>query len=135
MGRSHVEIDQAKLAVILQRKTHELASHGADMAILRVKGNILGDGLVDTGRLLNSWRKREVSSGPLATRFEVYSTDPAAIYPEEGTRGATARPGGWLVFKPKGATTFVFAKHTRGIRAYHFLRRAKQSLTKKDFTG
>jgi hypothetical protein len=108
----------------------------ANTTIERIQSNIIADGLVNTGKLLHSFDVRKAaSSSDLVPRLEVFSSAPYAMFPEKGTRGSVAAPGGVLRFQPKGASSFVFAKHTGPVRAYGFMARAVQAITSSDFVG
>ena len=108
-------------------------ARAAAITMKRAQRNVIAMGLVETGELAASFRVRNVTTNILKPTFRVLSLDLKAKYPEFGTRGSTAAPGRWLVFKPKGSTTFVFAKKTKPIRRYGFMRKARDELTKKDF--
>jgi len=134
MASSSGHIDHAAVIRIVGSRVNAAAKRAADAGAERVRQNIVADGLVNTGRMLKGVTVRESpSSTPLRRRYEIVSTAPYTKYPERGTKGSTARPGGVLVFKPKGSGTFVFAKHTRGVPAHHFMLRAKQSIRRTDF--
>lgn len=77
---------------------------------------------VDTGELRGSFREILLIRGQLVVG-RVYSPSPVARYQNNGTKGAVAKPGKVLVFKPKGSSDFVYTKRTRGVKALHFMER------------
>jgi len=131
---SRGRIDHAAVIRIVGGRVNAAAERAAHRGAGYVRGNIVADGLVNTGRMLKGVTVRESpASTPLRRRYEIVSTAPYTKYPEHGTRGSVARPGGVLVFKPKGAATFVFAKKTRGVPAHHFMLRAKNQIRRVDY--
>lgn len=133
MAGSSVHLNDVDITRIVGRISHEAGERAAVITVARVRGNILADGLVNSGELLHSIQYEDRTIDPLKPSFRVFSDDPKAKYPEYGTSGATARPGHVLRFKPKGSTIYVFAKRVRGIRPYHFFLRAFRQLSKRDF--
>jgi hypothetical protein len=111
----------------------EAVARAALTTMKRAQRNVIAMGLVETGELAASFRTRNVTTNIMKPTYRVLSLDLKAKYPEFGTRGSVAAPGRWLVFKPKGSTTFVFAKKTKPVRRYGFMRKARDQLTKKDF--
>lgn len=129
---SRVKIDHGKLVAIVGAKTDAAAKRGAERGKLYAEQNVAAMGLVNTGRLLRSFRVRKIAGTDLIKKYRLESTDPKAKYPEFGTRGSNAKPGGVLVFKIGGKT--IFARHTRPIRPYGFMRLARQRLKPSDFS-
>lgn len=112
-----------------------------DQAVQRAAGrardyareNLTKDGRVDTGRLRNSIRYERRSRGDRVSNYVVGSDLQYAIFQEEGTRAHGPRRAKVMRFKPKGGSAFVFARWVRGVTASHFLRRAAQRLSPRDF--
>jgi hypothetical protein len=90
---------------------------------------------VGTGRLIQSIRYEKEQASQRGITYLVGSDLDYAIYLEEGTRDHGPRTAKPLRFKPRGSSTFVFAKRVRGIAAIHYLKRALQSLGPSDFTS
>lgn len=89
---------------------------------------------VDTGALMQSIKSERVSHGASGVRYQVGSDLAYAILQEKGVQGPIyPRRARVLRFKPKGATTFVFARSVKGFEGIHFLKRAVDSLTPRDF--
>ncbi len=134
MGNTSVKISQAAIIRIVGGRVNAAAKRAADQGAVYVRQNIVADGLVNTGRMLKGVVVRESPmSTPLRRRYEIVSTASYTKFPEGGTKGSVARPGHFLVFKPKGMATFVFAKKTRGVPAHHFMLRAKMTIRRADF--
>jgi hypothetical protein len=130
---TRVRINDAAVIRVVAPMTKRATKRAAEKTALRAARNVLVMGLVDSGELAQSFRVRELASAPLLSRFEVYSTAKHAKYPEFGRGPIDAKPGKFLVFKPKGAQSFVFAKHVGPVRAYGFMKKAKQQLRVSDF--
>ena len=89
---------------------------------------------MDRGHLAGSIASTPAQSiGYMQWQVQVFSNLHYAIYQERGTRGSVARPGRMLRFKPKGSSTYVFAKRTGPVPATRFMERALNSLTSADF--
>lgn len=61
---------------------------------------------------------------PLYWAAFIYVDAPHGKFQEYGTSGSQARPNGMLRFKPKGSSTYVFAKRTGPVPATRFMHRA-----------
>lgn len=111
--------------------------------VLRAAGKVRDDarrtlhstGRVDTGRLANSITADQqvtVTGGVVTAR--VGSPLHYAIYQHEGVAGPVyPRRAKVLRFKPKGSSSFVFARRTSGFRGVRFLTEAVGRLTPADF--
>jgi hypothetical protein len=126
-------IDHAAVVTIVGGMTKEAVQRAADTTKGRARANVISMGLVNTGKLVNSFETRDVTLNPMKPKIEVYSTDKEAIYPEKGRGPIVAAPGKVLRFKPKGMVTFVFAKRVGPVRPYGFMRKAMLRLTRRDF--
>jgi hypothetical protein len=134
MALTQTRINQAAVIRIVGARVNAAAERAAQAGAQRVRQNIIADGLINTGAMLRGVIVRPSPlSTPLRKRYEIVSTSRHTIFPEKGTRGSQARPGGVLVFRPKGASGLVFAKRTRGVPAHHFMARAKAEIRRKDF--
>ena len=131
---TQVRLNTAAVIRIVGNRANAAAERAANTTADRVRQNIVADGLVNTGGMLRGIRVRESPvSTPLRRKYEVVSLASYTHFPEKGTRGSVARPGGVLVFRPKGSGALVFAKRTRGVPAHHFMQRAKMALRRTDF--
>lgn len=128
-----VEIDRAAVVREVGPQIDVAVHRAALKSVERVRTNIRRKGRVDTGGMVRSIRQRQTRNQKLRPAREVYSTSKHFRYQNEGTRGSTARPGGWLVFKPKGSGVFVFAKKTRPITPGYFIRDAQRAIRPSDF--
>lgn len=129
-----VEIEQTlverQVGPILEKATLKAAL----ISVKRVQANIRKKRRVDTGGMIRGIKQRPTRNQKLRPAREVYSTSKHFRFQNEGTRGSVARPGKWLVFKPKGSGTFVFAKKTRPIKPGYFMRDAAKAIRPSDFT-
>lgn len=136
MGSVKIKLHPNKVRLVVGGQSQDSVQKAAKMAQTRARANIRQAGRIDTGELIqNIIISPSASSGSMRYLYDVTATAKHAIFNELGTKGATARPGGVLVFKPKGSSTFVFAKKTRGIRGIHFMRGAIQACRIEDFTN
>jgi hypothetical protein len=134
MGRQvRVRIDDAAIIRIAGVFSKQAAERAAKTTAQRAARNVIAMGLVNTGALAASFRVRDVTTITLLPKFIVYSTEPTAKYPEFGRGPIVARPGKMLRFKPKGMSTFVFAKKVGPVQAYGFMKKAKQQLRPSDY--
>lgn len=88
----------------------------------------------DTGALARSIKARKQSQAGGITRWQVGAYSPYAIFQELGTGPIYPVRAKVLRFKPKGSAAFVFTNRTRGVPATHFMRRAIEATTVRDFT-
>jgi len=109
------------------------SKRAASRLVPRVRENIEKAGRVDTGRMSRSTRIRQRPTGQQRDRYAVSVDAPHALFQEEGTRAHGPVTAKFLRFKPKGSSTFVYAKWVRGVTAAHFLRDAYHSLRLRDF--
>lgn len=106
----------------------------ADAAQTRYTNNIRAAGLVNTGELINSVTQAAVpGSSPMKPARAVGAAAKHAKYQEFGTRAHGPVRAKALRFKPKGSSTFVFAKWVRGVRPQRFAQRALDSIRPTDF--
>lgn len=131
--KTHLKIDEAKLNTYVRIVGHRLSLNGAQAVAHNIRENIRSEGLIDTGRMLDSVTIEKKPDTVRGTRYWVYPDVPYAKYQEYGTSGSQAPPGGVLVFKPKGSTSFVFTQQTAPIEAHHFIREAMRETTVQDF--
>jgi hypothetical protein len=117
---------------MLIRTNGEACRRAASRTVTRVRQNIIASGRVNTGRMLGSVSARVAVPG-IRTTWKVSVNEPYTIYQEKGIGPVTARPGGFLVFTPKGSSTVVFAKRTRGFEGAHFLEKALRDLRVRDY--
>lgn len=96
------------------------------------KREITAQGRVDTGKMRQSGRTQRISRGP-GTWYEVEFPGAVAWFQHEGTKAHGPRRAKLLRFKPKGSSTFVFAKRVRGVTPSKFLTKALARLTVNDF--
>lgn len=131
--RTRLRIDERRLNTYISVISNHVAHNGAQAVAKAIRGNIRSEGLIDTGRMLDSVTIQKKTDTSTGTRYWVWPDVPYAKYQEYGTSGSTAAPGSVLVFKPKGSSSFVFTQHTAPIEAHHFIREAMKELTTADF--
>lgn len=129
MAKVRVEIDRAKLDRILTDARTESSHRGALATSKKVKENITRSGRVDTGRMRNQVSARKSREG----WWMVQGSAPYTGFQEFGTGPRIYPKGKFLVFKPKGSNSFVFAKSVRGVSAGNFFKNALASLSVSDF--
>lgn len=83
-----------------------------------------------TGALALSIETVKVLDGEIVV-YKIRSPLEYAEYQEFGTGPIFAKPGGVLRFKVGGM--IIFARHTKGVPATHFMRRAADHITISDF--
>lgn len=135
--RVNVKLDPHAVEKLLTNVKSASVYRAARVTASRMQDNIKAAGRVDTGRMLRSVKAtRPEDRGRGVTASTVGITGKAAKYAgfqEYGTRDHGPVKAQFLVFKPKGSGTFVFAKHVRGVKAAHFARDAYRKLTLNDF--
>ena len=129
MAKVRVEIDRAKLDRILTDARTKSSHRGALATSKKVKENITRSGRVDTGRMRNQVSARKSREG----WWMVQGSAPYTGFQEFGTGPRIYPKGKFLVFKPKGSNSFVFAKSVRGVSAGNFFKNALASLSVSDF--
>lgn len=128
-----ITLDRAKINTVVGDIADDAAYRAAQVARTRMRGNIQSAGLVNSGRLLNSVEIQSTSGDPLRPSYAVGSPLEYAKYLEHGTRGHGPVRAKVLRFKPKGSSTFVFAKWVRGVRAYQFVRQTVREMSLSDY--
>lgn len=125
-AKVRVRLNETNILLLGERTSERLARNGAE----RVKDRAQRNAPVRTGALRDSIGITKIREG-LTTTYKIGSPLEYAQYQEDGTGPVIARPGGVLVFEAGGVT--VFAKHTRGTPATHFMRRTAATITEADF--
>lgn len=136
MPRARVDLtlDQAAVQGTVGALARNCALKGAHVAAERAKVNLAAKGRIDTGALQRSIRVDPADvGGPLRPTFRVGTDLSYAVYQEEGTRPHGPVRARFLVFKPKGSSTFVFARWVRGVTPAHYMRDALTSMRPADF--
>jgi hypothetical protein len=139
---SYVRIDSLKLAAQTTAIARELARRAANRVALRARASIIGQGRYLTGAMMAGYVITDVTKNPKKPTYRITNRVSYYAYQELGTpRSAPGvgfiypkKPGGRLVFTPKGATHPVFATRVRGVRPGEFLKRAAAATLLKDFT-
>jgi hypothetical protein len=132
--RVTININDRRALRLVNTTTDECAKRAAHHAQRRAKAGIVAAGRVRTGAMLASIRVKKMRNpSPLSSSYRVGSDLKYTVYQERGVRAVHARPGGVLVFKPKGVNSFVFARSTKGFPGAHFMRDAVRSLTVSSF--
>lgn len=127
-----VHIDRGAIRGLLSRVSNDAAFKAAKVTQMRVQRNMLLSGRTKTGAMMRSVEIQTQQVGP-RSRYRVHSDLYYTGFQEEGIGPVHARPGGFLVFIPKGSPTVVFAKRTKGFPGGHFFRDAQASIHLDDF--
>jgi hypothetical protein len=129
-----LDLDMGAIVTIVGGQSKEAARRAAEKTLQRARSNLSAAGRNNTGALQNSLMVMDITGNPMVPSFAIGSGLEYAIYQEVGTGGSRARPGGFLRFKPKGSSTFVFAKQTRGFPGANYLGKAVAAVTASDFS-
>lgn len=133
-------INSSKLRTKVLAISSEAARKAANRVALRARASVLGQGRMDTLEMLRGFKIKETTKSPSRASFFVYNTAKHFPYQELGT--PKSNPGidyiypknfTLLRFRPKGGSTFVFAKRVRGVKPGQFLKRAAKATQLKDF--
>lgn len=109
------------------------AEQAANITARRAGSAVRSAGRVNTGRLADSFRVREVVTPGNGAAFEVYTDVHYWAYQNYGTRGSRPVNAKVLRFRPKGGGGVVFAMHTGPIAPAYFMESALRQLTLDDF--
>jgi hypothetical protein len=124
-----------------QQEFRRMTSTGTiDQAVRRAAGTvrdnakreIISQGRVDTGKMVQSGRIQKVHRGN-GSWYEVLFPGDVAWYQHEGTRDHGPRRAKILRFKLKGSGAYVFARRVRGVKPSKFLTKALSRLRVGDF--
>lgn len=109
-------------------------NQAARVTAKRAKQNITQLGRIDTGAMRDSIKAEPQRGRTMNPSARVISPAPYSAFQEYGTRAHGPVRAKFLRFKPKGSSTFVFAKWVRGVTPGRFMQKALRALTTKDFT-
>ena len=132
-GQVKITIDEAAVVRVVGGAAAEAAARAAQVTMRRAQQNIRALGRVQTGQMVGTMSAWPEGGDGLRPAFRVGSAAEHTAYQEFGTRGSVARPGKFLVFKPKGSSAFVFAKKTRPVRPGRFMQNALEALQVSDY--
>lgn len=128
-----LRIDHSRMESVVGGVTHDAVQQAAEISRDRYKANLRADDLINTGKLINSITTATVPRGALSPAVAVGSPLDYVKYPEFGTRAHGPVRAKALRFKPKGSSSFVFAKWVRGVKPYGFARRTLDQIRPNDF--
>lgn len=128
-----VRINKAKANAAVTAMSQAAVMRGANRYRERVRREILQEGRVNTGEMMQRIDVRPLPPRPGVAQAVVSPRTKHFVYQDRGTRGAQARKGGALVFRPKGSAVLVFAKNVRGVTAGRFLAKARAKMKAQDF--
>lgn len=128
-----LRLDLGALTATVQPMVDGAVQRAAIKATERSRQNIASDGLINSGRLLNSMRWQPVPGAALFPRYAVGSPLDYVKYPEFGTAAHGPVSAQALRFMPKGGKAFVFTGWVRGVRPYGFMRRTLDQMRPTDF--
>lgn len=133
IGDVQLRIDLGAFQAVIGPMVGGAVQQAARIATDRARQNVADDGLINTGKLMNSMRWQPVSSDSLFPRYAVGSPLDYVKYPEFGTRAHGPVKAEFLRFMPKGGKSFVFTKWVRGVRPYGFMKRTLDGIRPTDF--
>lgn len=134
MRKFKLTLSDSKMEQVVGHQLVKATFYAATKTKQRARYNIAAAGRIDKGDLYENFEIVESpSSTPMRPAFDVIAASAHAIFNEKGTKGAVAKPGGVMVFKPRGSQVLVFAKKVKGIRGIRFMEEALRSLTAEDF--
>lgn len=128
-----LRIDHSTMSSVVGDITFEAVQQAAEISRERYVANLRADDLVNSGRLVNSITTATVPRGVLSPAVAIGSPLDYVKYPEYGTRAHGPVRAKVLRFKPKGSSTFVFARWVRGVRPYGFARKTLDQIRPTDF--
>lgn len=132
LGDVRLRIDLGQLEATVAPMVDGAVQRAAIAATERARQNVASDGLIHTGKLMNTMRWQPINGG-LFPRYAVGSPEEYVKYPEFGTRAHGPVKANVLRFKPKGGQAFVFTTWVRGVRPYGFMRRTLDQMRPTDF--
>lgn len=136
MARSHIRlrINHSQSRAYAGLASRAAVEKAAVLAEQRYRNNILAADLVDTRELIDSVQRQHVPGSTLLTpAIAIGAAAKHAVFHEFGTRAHGPVKAKMLRFKPKGSSTFVFAKWVRGVRPTKFAQRALDMTRPTDF--
>lgn len=128
-----VTIDHPALRAAVSRISGEALAKAGVKSRERMKGFLIADDLINSGKLLSSIEVSQNPSLSLSPSILVGTPLEYAKYPEYGTRAHGPVRAKALRFKPKGAHAYVFAKWVRGVRPYRFAQKTLDMVRPSDF--
>lgn len=129
MSGASLKIDYGRVEAVVRRQGRAAAKRAADITAERARANVIKKGRVNTGAMRDAYVVEQ--SGPM--EYIVSNEMRYHWWQERGRRGFSAQPGKFLRFKPKGSSTFVFAKHVGPVAPGRFLEDALAELKPSDF--
>lgn len=123
-----VRLFDPQVTRLLADKTNECARRAAEKTQQRARNYAPSR----TGELRRSIIIRGRQGRDMAT-YTVGSPLKYAKWQNDGTGPIHARPGGVLVFSPKGGGGPIFRRSTRGVPATRFMNKAFDQITLADF--
>ena len=132
-SKVRVVLDRAMINSMLTEYAGATAKKGADSCRERVRSAITSAGRVDTGAMRSNISIRPTKSTGTVQSYSVSANAPYASFQNDGTRAHGPVSAQFLVFKPKGSNTMVFAKKVRGVTAARFMEKALAGMTLADF--
>lgn len=111
----------------------EASRKAARATARRVQNEIRSQGRVNSGKMVSSVTVQGPRNGRDKTTFSVGSDLFYFWIQNDGTGPIYPVRAKFLRFKPKGSSTFVFAKRTRGVPAGRFMEKASRGIRISDF--
>lgn len=136
MANAHVRIriDHPTMRAHVGKLSRAAVERGAAKAEERYRANIRTTDRINTGEMVNSVQQRDVPGrSPMQPAIAVGTPVSYAKYQEFGTRAHGPVRAKYLKFKPKGSSSFVFAKWVRGVRPARFAQNALDMMRPTDF--
>jgi len=140
MGARRMVLDLNRGAVdrMLNEVGNQTTKRAADRVAKRARDNLTASGRIGTGKLRDSIKAEKESASGRRVIWVVNVGQPYGKYQERGTASQGSGyiypvKAKFLRFKPKGSSTFVFARKVRGVKPAWFMRDAYKSIGMRDY--
>lgn len=133
---NRVKVSPGGVVQVVGPIAERAAYRGAQKIRGRAISNVRRLGRIDSGRMIRGIQVRRLphtAGAGLRVKYSVTSSAPYTRFQEEGTRGHGPVRARYLRFKPKGSSTYVFAKWVRGVKPGYFMRDAARATRREDF--
>ena len=129
-----IRIDHPTMRAHVGKLSKTAVQRGATAAEERYRANIRATDRIDSGKMVNTVQQRDVPGrSVMQPAIAVGTPVPYVKFQEYGTRAHGPVRAKYLRFKPKGSSSFVFAKWVRGVRPARFAQNALDMMRPTDF--
>lgn len=134
MAKFTLKLNKQSITIGVDSLSTKAVRNAAERTKLRVQANIARKGRINTGKMHDTIKVQKLkSSRPMRPRFIVVSHLKYTKYQEHGVKPFGPKRAKMLRFKPKGSSTFVFAKRVRGFPPGNFFKDAHKQIRIQDF--